>query len=212
MFYWLTTTLGSESEPYFDALVLWKFAIYILAAVCLYFTARIYGVNRALAVIFVCFALFIGRSFFDIRPAGFSNLLVAVFMLVLALASYRNALYIWLIVPLIVFWSNVHGGYIYAFIMLVPFIVWHAIMNLPRRWTIAAYSILLWLVLYGLANRFLGHEHLHRSRRRLEGCGVLPGAACHRGQHRAGDQRKIRRRRDCRLSRGRVVRPVPDVC
>ena len=160
MFYWLTTTLGSEQQPYFDALVLWKFTIYILAAICLYFTTRIYGVNRAVAVVFVCFSLFIGRSFFDVRPAGFSNLLVAVFMLVLALASYRNKLYIWFLVPVVVFWSNVHGGYIYAFLMLVPFVIWHAIMSLPKRWTIAAYSILMWLALYGMAGQFLRHEYL----------------------------------------------------
>ena len=160
IFYSLTTTLGSEDEPYYDALVFWKIALYVLAAVCLYFTTRIYGANRALAVFFVCFALFIGRSFFDVRPAGFSNLLVAVFILVLACISYRNALYAWLMVPLIVFWCNVHGGYVYAFIMLAPFVVWHAIMNLPKRWALAAYSILTWVVLYGMANRFLHHEHL----------------------------------------------------
>lgn len=160
IFYKLTTSLGSETDPYYDALVLWKFAIYILAAAALYGTSRIYGVNRALAAMFVCFAMFIGRSFLDIRPAGFSNLLTAVFLLILALSSYRNSLYIWLIVPLIVFWSNVHGGYIYTFIILVPFIGWHAIMNLPRRWMVVAYSILLWLVLYGLAHQFLGHEDL----------------------------------------------------
>jgi len=160
IFYRLTTALGSVSEPYYDALVYWKFALYFLAAVTLYGTARIYGVNRALAVIAVCFALFIGRSFFDIRPAGFSNLLTAVLILIFALASYRNALYIWLIVPLIIFWSNVHGGYIYAFIVLVPFVAWHVLMNLPRRWLVAAYGILLWLVLYGLVRQFRGHEFL----------------------------------------------------
>jgi hypothetical protein len=160
IFYKLTTTLGSETQPYYDALVLWKFAIYILAAVALYFTARVYGVNRALAAVFVCFALLIGRSFFDVRPAGFSNLLVAVLLLILALASYRRSLYIWLLVPLVVFWSNVHGGYIYAFVMLVPFVVWHLLMNLPRRWTIAGYHIVLWLVLYGLSNRLYHHEYL----------------------------------------------------
>ena len=75
IFYKLTTSLGSETDPYYDALVLWKFAIYILAAAALYGTSRIYGVNRALAAMFVCFVMFIGRSFLDIRPAGFSNLL-----------------------------------------------------------------------------------------------------------------------------------------
>ena len=160
IFYRLTTALGSETEPYYDALVLWKFAIYILAAIALYATARIYGVHPVLAAIFVCFGMVIGRSFFDIRPAGFSNLLVAVLILILALASYRNALYIWLLVPLVIFWSNVHGGYVYAFIVLVPFLAWHAIMNLPRRWMIAAYSVLLWLVLGAMGNRFSHHEHL----------------------------------------------------
>ncbi|MCL5278615.1 MAG: hypothetical protein M1376_01755 [Planctomycetes bacterium] len=160
IFYKLTTALGSETEPYYDALVLWKFAIYILAAVALYATARLYGVHPALAAIAVCFGMVIGRSFFDIRPAGFSNLLVAVLILVLALASYKNALYIWLLVPLIVFWSNVHGGYIYAFIVLIPFVAWHAIMHLPRRWMLAAYSILTWLTLYAMANRFTHHEYL----------------------------------------------------
>jgi hypothetical protein len=160
IFYKLTTALGSETKPYYDALVFWKFAIYILAAAVLYATARLYGVHPAPAAMAVCFAMVIGRTFFDIRPAGFSNLLVAVLILVLALASYKNALYIWLLVPLVVFWSNVHGGYIYAFIVLIPFVVWHAIMHLPRRWMLAAYSILTWLTLYGMANQFTHHPHL----------------------------------------------------
>ncbi len=160
IFYKLTTALGSEANPYYDALVLWKFGIYIIAAACLYYTARIYGVHPALATVSVCFALIIGRTFFDIRPAGFSNLLVAMLILILALASYRNVLYVWLLVPLVIFWSNVHGGYIYAFIVLVPFVGWHAMMHLPRRWMLATYAILTWLVLWGMSNRFSHHEYL----------------------------------------------------
>jgi len=160
IFYRLTTLFGSDDDPAFNALVVWKFAIYIIAVVCLYCTSRVLGVNPALAVIFSCFALFLGRSFIDVRPAGFSNVLVAVLLLILTLTSYRNALYIWLMVPVVVFWANVHGGYLYAFIVLVPFVGWHLIMSLPKRWMIAAYSILLWLVLYGLANRFGTHEYL----------------------------------------------------
>ncbi|MDY0356834.1 MAG: hypothetical protein RBR19_13205 [Sedimentisphaerales bacterium] len=156
IFYRMTTMLGSAEEPYFNALVIWKFAVYFLAVAAIYFTARLMGVDAAPAAAASGLALFIGRSFFDIRPAGFSNLLVAVFILILALTSYRNALYIWLIVPVIVFWSNVHGGYIYAFIVLVPFVGWHLIVRLPRRWLVAVYSILTWIVLYGLTHQFLG--------------------------------------------------------
>ncbi len=153
LFYKLTTMLGSEDKPYFDALVYWKFALYVLVVVCLYFTSRLLGVNRALAVVFACGAMFVGRSFLDVRPAGFSNLMVPILLLVLALASYRNALYVWLIVPLIVLWSNLHGGYIYAFLMLVPFVAWHVMMRLPKRWSIATYVIGMWMVMCLLAHR-----------------------------------------------------------
>ena len=161
---WLTHVLFYKLVPkstYADgvsftsnALVYWKFAIYILTVVCVYFTSRILGANRFLAVVFACFAMFIGRSFLDIRPAGFSNMLVAVFLLILALTTYRNSLYIWLILPLTVFWGNVHGGYIYVFIMLVPFFIWHLLLLADKRWTLSGYCILAWMALYGLAYHF----------------------------------------------------------
>ena len=124
IFYWLThESPFADAQTYsFNTLVYWKFAIYIITVICVYYMGIKLGVNPALSAVFACFAMFVGRSFFDVRPAGFSNLLVAVFLLILILATYRNILYIWLIVPLTVFWCNVHGGYIYAFIMLVPFV------------------------------------------------------------------------------------------
>ena len=127
-----------------NALVYWKLAVYIIAIICVYFTCRQLGVNPALAVVFSCFALFIGRSFLDIRPAGFSNMLVAVFLFVLVLATYRNILFIWLIVPIAVFWCNVHGGYIYAFIMLIPFIGLHLLTSCNKKWTAILYNITAW--------------------------------------------------------------------
>ncbi len=116
-----------------NAMVYWKFAIYIIAIACIFYTGVLLGVNPALSAVFSCFALFIGRSFIDIRPAGFSNMLVAVFILILALTTYRNYLYIWLIVPVTVFWCNVHGGYIYVFIMLVPFVGLNAVTAFSRK-------------------------------------------------------------------------------
>ncbi|MHC4353724.1 MAG: hypothetical protein ACYS0H_13520, partial [Planctomycetota bacterium] len=110
-----------------NALVYWKFAVYLITVVCVYYTCRLLGANPALCAVFSCFAMFTGRSFVDIRPAGFSNMLVAVFLLILVLATYRNALFIWLVVPVTVFWCNVHGGYIYVFIIMAAFIG----LNLP---------------------------------------------------------------------------------
>ncbi|HEX42696.1 MAG TPA: hypothetical protein ENN81_11660 [Phycisphaerales bacterium] len=154
IFYRLTTALGSPEDPYYDALVYWKFAIYLITVVCVYYAGVRLGANPALAAVFACFAMFNGRSFLDIRPAGFSNVLAAVFFLILILATYRRILYLWLLVPLVVFWCNVHGGYIYAFIMLVPFFILHLLIALPRRWTVTAGAGFLWLGLWFLSYKF----------------------------------------------------------
>ncbi|MFA5238606.1 MAG: hypothetical protein WC476_02705 [Phycisphaerae bacterium] len=124
MFYWLTTLspFADAENLSFNTLVYWKFAVYVITVICVYYTGRLLGVNPALSAVFACFAMFTGRALLDIRPAGFSNLLVAVFLLILVLATYRNILYIWLVVPLTVFWCNVHGGYLFVFIMLAPFV------------------------------------------------------------------------------------------
>jgi len=127
-----------------NALVYWKFAIYIITVVCVFYCGVLLGVNPALSAVFSCFAMFIGRSLLDIRPAGFSNMLVAVFGLILVLATYRNILYIWLIVPLTVFWCNVHGGYIYVFIMLIPFIGLHFLTCFNIKWTAILYNLVAW--------------------------------------------------------------------
>ena len=139
IFYWLThKSPFADAETFsFNTLVYWKFAIYILTVICVYYTGRLLGANPALSAVFACLAMFVGRSFFDVRPAGFSNLLVAVFLLVLVLATYRNILYIWLIVPLGVFWCNVHGGYIYLFIMLVPFVSLNFVTSFSKKWFVS---------------------------------------------------------------------------
>jgi hypothetical protein len=138
IFYWLThkSPFADADTFSFNTLVYWKFAICILAVICVYFTGRLLGAHPALSAASACFALFVGRTFLDIRPAVFSNLLVAVFLLILALTTYRNILYIWLLVPLAVFWCNVHGGYIYAFIMLAPFVVFSILTSLfPKQFS-----------------------------------------------------------------------------
>ena len=134
-FYWLThlSPFADADTLSFNTLVYWKFAIYIVTVICVYYIGRVLGVNAALSAVFACFAMFVGRSFLDIRPAGFSNLLVAVFLLILVLATYRNILYIWLIVPLAVFWCNLHGGYVYLFIMLVPFVALNLLTSFSKK-------------------------------------------------------------------------------
>jgi hypothetical protein len=117
----------------FNTLMYLKFAIYILTVICVYYTGRVMGAHPALSAVMACAAMFIGRSFLDIRPAGFSNLMVAAFMLILVLSIYRNYLYIWLIVPATIFWANLHGGYIYVFIALTPVVAFRLLGILWRK-------------------------------------------------------------------------------
>jgi hypothetical protein len=122
IFHWLAFESPFADGPSlsFNTLMYWKFAVYILTVICVYYAGRIMDVHPALSAIAACASMFIGRSFIDIRPAGFSNLMIAAFLLILTLSIYRNYLYIWLLVPATVFWANLHGGYIYVFMVLTP--------------------------------------------------------------------------------------------
>jgi hypothetical protein len=168
-FYWLThLTPIADAETFdkpiveqkitYDSLVYWKYALYIATIIVVYYTGRALGANMALSAIFACFALFVGRSFFDIRPAGFSNMLTAVLLFIFVLAVYKNYLYIWLIVPVTVLWCNLHGGYVYVFIVLVPFIGLHFFTLIPKRISMGLYFSIGWLFLYAMALKFLGHK------------------------------------------------------
>ena len=140
IFHWLAYHSPFADGPSlsFNSLMYLKFAIYILTVICVYYTGRVMGAHPALSAVAACAAMFIGRSFLDIRPAGFSNLMVAVFMLVLVLSIYRNYLYIWLILPATIFWANLHGGYIYIFMVLAPVV---AIRLLGILWRKAAVTL-----------------------------------------------------------------------
>jgi len=170
-FYWLTHISPVADAETFDkpiegqnisynSLVYWKYALYIITIIAVYYTGRLLGANPALSAIFACFALFIGRTFLDIRPAGFSNMLTAVLLFIFVLAVYKNYLYIWLIVPLTVLWCNLHGGYVYVFIALVPFIGLYLLTLLPKKISLCFYYILGWLFLYALSVKFFSHEYL----------------------------------------------------
>jgi hypothetical protein len=170
-FYWLTHLSPiADAETFdkpiveqkisYDSLVYWKCALYIATIIVVYYTTRMLGVNPALSATFACFAMFISRTFLDIRPAGFSNLLTAVLLFIFVLTVYKNYLYIWLIVPLTALWCNLHGGYVYVFVVLVPFIGLHLLTLLPKKVAICLYYILGWLFFCAFAIKFRQHEYL----------------------------------------------------
>ena len=170
-FYWVTHLSPIADAETFDkpiagqnitynSLVYWKYALYIVTIIAVYYTGKGLGVNSALSAVSACFALFIGRSFFDIRPAGFTNMLVAVLIFIFVLTVYKNYLYIWLIVPITVLWCNLHGGYVYVFVVLVPFIGLHLLTLLPKKISLCLYYVFGWLFLYALSVKFYSNQYL----------------------------------------------------
>ncbi len=139
-FYSLARKFGSDGDLNYDMLIVWKFVVNFLAAGVIYLLARVIGVRGPLSAVAAAVALVIGRSFLDVRPAVYSNLLVPCVLLVLCLTVYKNRHFIWLMLPVAVFWGNVHGGYIYIFIMMVPFIGMHFLTAIPRKWSLILYN------------------------------------------------------------------------
>jgi len=135
LFYWLAelSPIADAQQLSFNSLVKLKFAVYLLTIICVYLAARTMRAGAFLSGVFACFAIFVGRTFFHIRPADLTNLCTAGLILIFALATYRRPLYIWLFLPLVVFWCNVHGGFMYAFAALGLFTIMHIVTNTVRK-------------------------------------------------------------------------------
>ncbi len=150
LFYRLATHCGTEEDPSYTSLLFLKFIFYLLTVLCVYSLTRLLGAHPASASWCSCFSMLVGVSFTGLRPNEFSNLLTPVFVMILVLTTYRHVLYAWLLVPLGVLWGNLHGGYVYMFLMMVPFVFMHMLIALPRRWTPWCYCASAWFLLYAL--------------------------------------------------------------
>ncbi len=121
---WLTHVLLFESQRLlgYDSLVVLRFVIYLAAAICLWATMRVRKVSAAAAATAIALAMATARSLLEMRPQDLSNLLVTVEILLLTVSVRRRALLYWALLPILVVWSNLHGGFIFGFILLAVFI------------------------------------------------------------------------------------------
>ncbi|MHC5082683.1 MAG: hypothetical protein ACYTET_01915 [Planctomycetota bacterium] len=158
IFYKLASWFGDGDTFNYNTLVYWKFVLFTLTVFCVYAVGKVVGAGDTLSAAGACLAMVVGRTFYDIRPACYSNLLVPLLILIFALTVYKNYKLIWLLIPLVLFWANVHGGYIYAFIMLVPFVGIHLLLQLPKRWSICLGLSAVWLVIYLISYKFLNND------------------------------------------------------
>jgi len=111
VFYKMKTIWGENS------IVVYKFVQAVLTALFAYWAARVLKVHPLLAGTAIAFGILLSRSFVDLRP-NVSTILFAAIMILL-LCHWKNHHYwalAWMI-PVMIIWANVHGGFIYAIII-----------------------------------------------------------------------------------------------
>ena len=111
IFYKLNMAFGEFS------LVVYKFIQAILTALFVFWAARILKVNCFIAALCTSFGILMARSFVDMRP-NISTMMMAAIMICILFrwkAGHPKSV-LWMI-PLMLIWSNIHGGFIYAIVV-----------------------------------------------------------------------------------------------
>ncbi|MBN1437213.1 MAG: hypothetical protein JW936_09065 [Sedimentisphaerales bacterium] len=136
MFYNMREAWGENS------IVIYKFIQAILTALFAYWAGRKLGAHPVLAAATAAFGMLLSRSFIDLRPNQSTIFYAAAMMMVLAhWLKGRPRAILWLI-PIMMMWSNVHGGFIYAMMVLAVVLAGHAVQNYLGKYA-------QWFVLLG---------------------------------------------------------------
>ncbi len=82
------------------------------------------------------FAVFATSGGWLARPQLWSFLLFSVFILILEAYRRKPGPYIWALVPLMIFWSNLHAGYVLGYAVMMAYLVGGGCEKLLKRKTI----------------------------------------------------------------------------
>ncbi len=105
----------------------------ILLVLAMYGTSRVLGAHPVLAAVVVTYGLLISRTFIDLRPNTTSILLASVLMLILAYWKHKPIVLISCITPIMLVWSNVHGGFTFAIMVLAIALTAYTAQNFLHR-------------------------------------------------------------------------------
>ncbi|MCP4708110.1 MAG: hypothetical protein GY869_05760, partial [Planctomycetes bacterium] len=128
---WLTHTLFYKMKSYGAddpiarndkgeyLIVYYKFIQAILTGLFAYWAARVLGAHPLLAAGAVAFGVLLSRSYIDLRPNMSSIFFASIMIMLLAYWKNGRAWALAGMIPLMIVWSNVHGGFIYAIMIFV---------------------------------------------------------------------------------------------
>ncbi|MCF7956970.1 MAG: hypothetical protein K9M57_00840 [Phycisphaerae bacterium] len=124
LFYKMKIGLGENS------IVWYKFIQAVLTALFAYWAARVLGAHPTIAAGAVSFGILLSRSFVDLRPNVSTILFAAIMILLLSYWKQGRFKAILWMFPVMVIWSNIHGGFIYAIMIFVIAVGGYGVMAL----------------------------------------------------------------------------------
>lgn len=140
LFYKMRMAFGEDSasiERGEALIVIYKYLEVIAIALLLYATARTQRAHPLLSAGAVIYGLMISLPFFDLRPNTSSFVFTAAMMLLFALwrTSPRGGTVLYGIIPVMVLWANMHGGFVYALLVFPMVCLCQGFSDcMHRRW------------------------------------------------------------------------------
>ena len=179
IFYWMREHFGENS------IVLYKFIQAILTGLFCYWGGRMLGAHPVLAAGAATFGLLLSRSYIDLRPNISSILFAAIMIFLIARWRSGKQLSVLGMIPVMLIWSNVHGGFIYAIVIFTMVLVCYGLQTLMKKWSIVLLLIGL-IAAIGLIVKGLpavsgdppGQEDLRLAWHSLQAMGIFTIIAC----------------------------------
>ena len=129
-----------------SGLVALKLALAFLLGLVAWRSALLLSNDGPVALLAACWGLFCVAQLIDIRPNLMGLVCLALLYWSLLLLKYGRAWVIWLIPPLMTFWGNAHGSFMFGLVMLGVYLCAEAGQHLLRQPTVLTpWKRLRWL-------------------------------------------------------------------
>ncbi len=134
---WLTHVVFYRMKTWWgeNSIVVYKFLQAVLTGLLAYWAGRVMGAHPILAAGAAAFGMLLSRSFIDLRPNQSSILFAAALILILAYWRQGKVRALYALLPVLILWSNVHGGFIYAIMIMMIVLASYAIHHYLGRST-----------------------------------------------------------------------------
>ena len=105
-----------------SALVGLKLAMIALVGLATWRSGLLVTGSQPASLLCACAALLFGAPYFDIRPNTLGLVCLASLYWILLSLKYRRGWVVWLVLPLLTFWGNAHGSFMFGYAMIGLFL------------------------------------------------------------------------------------------